>query len=812
VLKYAKLLVVLTILMGVELPAEAKTGTYRVALVYVKYLNTTPLYSPTQLAQAASEIHDYFYKLSYQQLDVEVLPVEVRLNNTKEFYFNPCQTGSNERRVPCPPRLIEDASLAAAAGGFNFAGIDGIVVLNTFSSNPEFTLPALAISQQGVNGTFQRSYCYEHNGVPAPGPSGIAWGSWAHEIGHQLEFSDYGFLGWGLGGHPSNYSSGYDLMDSCYPCASSAYTLLDAPVMTGSEKVFSGWLRTANVVTVSAPSPGTTVVLTPIEETFTSTQASQAIQVPIAPGVYYLVEARHRLLTDALQNNGQPPQGIYDEGVRIVEVEETRDPPMRIINACDTTVMGGCVNSSNDPRMSSCNNTTRPAYCWPFALWHVGDTFSDNANTIQIKVESAINNGFAVTIARGVTPGHPNLFVVPWLTPPMNTYETIDLWVDSSCNGYESNIGPSGLLYGRRADGTVVGNGDDPCANHENRVYAHVRNVGDTTASNVVVRFQVSDPLGVGVTGSWSQLGQVTIPTLGAGAATDVFVNWIPGVSLTPRQIASGHFSFHSCIQAIVDAVSGEIIISDNHAQENFDNFQAVLGVRGSFPTLHERFYIHRSVQGDIRDPETYYLNVQSKLPKSWKYTVANGQQALTLAPGQTVQVPVDIRVPLGTPIGTSYSLSVQAFVRTVMTNPAIPANSGVSTTHGGIAQAGGVVLSARAVLPDKLSILASADAKGNINASGAVSPAVPTLVAVDFIDPDGNIFTRLAHTDASGKYTCSFAAWHGGSTWTVRSIWHGDMTHSSAVSSLRMVSVTHAPLSRSSSEKVEDCKVGSRD
>ena len=35
-LKYAKLLVVLTILMGVELPAEAKTGTYRVALVYVK--------------------------------------------------------------------------------------------------------------------------------------------------------------------------------------------------------------------------------------------------------------------------------------------------------------------------------------------------------------------------------------------------------------------------------------------------------------------------------------------------------------------------------------------------------------------------------------------------------------------------------------------------------------------------------------------------------------------------------------------------------------------------------------------------------
>src|SRR5262249_19797754 len=143
---------------------------------------------------------------------------------------------------------------------------------------------------------------------------------------------------WGNGGHPSGYSSGYDQMDSCYPCHGSAYTLLDTPVVTGDKKVFNGWLNTNNAAIINAPSPGTTVTLTPIEANPGASQANQAIQVPIAPGVYYLVEARRRHRNDSLQNYGQPPQGIYDEGVHITEIEETRDPPMKVINACDTMI------------------------------------------------------------------------------------------------------------------------------------------------------------------------------------------------------------------------------------------------------------------------------------------------------------------------------------------------------------------------------------------------------------------------------------------------------------------------------------------
>ena len=164
------------------------------------------------------------------------------------------------------------------------------------------------------------------------------------------------------------------------------------------------------------------------------------------------------------------------------------------------------------------------------------------------------DDGFAVTVTRGVPSGHPNLFIVPWLTPPANTYETVDIWVDSSCNGYESDVGPMGLRYGRRPDGTVIGNGDDPCANHENRIYAHVRNTGDAAANNIVVHFQVSDPLGEAVTGQWTEVGQATIPTLAANAATDVYVPWPLTVSLTPDEITQQHFKFHSCIQVIIDS------------------------------------------------------------------------------------------------------------------------------------------------------------------------------------------------------------------------------------------------------------------
>jgi hypothetical protein len=277
-------LLLVGILMASRASAADPPAKWHVALLHVTYSDTKALYTHAQLVAAAGEIHSYFSQISYGQIDLEVTPVEVTLSSPRESYF----FGSCTKN-PCASGAIDDAAQAAAAGGFSFSGIDGIGVLSTFCSR-NFTHPEHTISRPGVSGTFGYADVFECSN-PAPGPSGVNWGAWAHEIGHQLEIAAYGDSMFKWNGHPSGYKSGYDLMDSCYPCDAGAYSLLHNPIVGGTELVFGGWLRPRNVVVVNGPSAGTTVVLTPLEEAFTGTQANQAIQVPIAKGKYYLVEA-----------------------------------------------------------------------------------------------------------------------------------------------------------------------------------------------------------------------------------------------------------------------------------------------------------------------------------------------------------------------------------------------------------------------------------------------------------------------------------------------------------------------------------------
>jgi hypothetical protein len=765
---------------------------WHVALLHVTYSDTTAIYTPAQLVTAAGEIHSYYSQISYNQINMEVTPVEVTLPSSKNSYF----FGSCTQN-PCSNSALDDAAQAAAAGGFSFSGINGILVLSTFCSRA-FTHPEQTISRPGVSGTFGFADVYECAN-PAPGPSGVAWGAWAHELGHQLEIAAYGNSMFKWNGHPSGYKSGYDLMDSCYPCDAGAYSLLHKPIVGGTELVFGGWLKPRNVVVVNGPSSGTTVVLTPLEESFTQTQANQAIQVPIAKGKYYLVEARQPILSDKLQNNGVTPRGIYDAGVKIVEIDESAKPPETPINACDTTVSGGCIYHAKksdplyDPRASTCSATTRPAYCWPFDLWHVGNTYTDSAEGIAIKVQSAVGNGFSVTVTRGVPPGHPNLFIVPWLTPPMNTYETQDIWVDSSCNGYESDVGPMGLLYGRRADGTVIGNGDDPCANHENRIYANVHNIGGAAANNVVVHFQVTNPLGIGVTGSWTNVGKVTIPTLAAGATKSVYVVWKPMVSLSKAQIAAGVYKFHSCVRVNIDPVAGEVVTGDNSAQENFTNFSAVQAADMSYPPIHGQFFV-TPIPG-AGAIQTILLNTQSALPAGWTYNVDGGVQAVAVG-GNTpmLTIPADIQIPTNTPVGQSYQLAVQGLSISQLVNLAIPATEPVSSTHLGTTEVGGVVLSARGVLSSGITLATSIGPMGTISASGVLNPAEAAVVAVDFTDPNGVVYTRYAPTDANGNYTCSLPTSLAQANWQVRSFWQGDLSHAGVVSPVHSFTVTGNP------------------
>jgi len=71
--------------------------------------------------------------------------------------------------------------------------------------------------------------------------------------------------------------------------------------------------------------------------------------------------------------------------------------------------------------------------------------------------------------------------------------------VDSPLNGYGN------YRYGTWSDllgGTVPkGNGDNPVIGQVNRLYVRVRNYGNKPASNVTVYFDVTSPLGLGISG-----------------------------------------------------------------------------------------------------------------------------------------------------------------------------------------------------------------------------------------------------------------------------------------------------------------------
>jgi hypothetical protein len=237
-----------------------------------------------------------------------------------------------------------------------------------------------------------------------------------------------------------------------------------------------------------------------------------------------------------------------------------------------------------------------------------------------------------------------------WLSPPGNTYETTDIWIDSPVNNYGT------FRYGSWSDlmgGTIpVGNGDDPAIGQINRIYARVRNYGNGTASNVVAHFDVTDPLGVGVNGSngFVEIGSVNsasfpgLASIPAGESRDVYIEWTPNLNLTPAQIAAGAFAFHSCVRVRIDHLTNETVFGNQDGdgqQENIEYFQAPTpgppmgGVNTT--TVHLR-----------NDSNIYkkYFNLaydNSRVPKDWEVSVNHGQLGLELLPNEVRDIPVEI-------------------------------------------------------------------------------------------------------------------------------------------------------------------------
>jgi len=777
--------------------ASARNGIYRVALIRVSYPDTSAgPYSVPQINTAAGEVRSYFRALSYGNLDLQLVVTEARYSHGNAFYFAPC-LAVGETRSPCPPDRVSEAVELAALSGIDFSGINGVLLLQPSCGRGITSGAQTTFSTPHVHRTVTTSDIYSCPVDPAnaPGASGIDWGSWAHEVGHQLEVADGVRFDAPWLGHPSGYGSAYDLMDSCYPCGASAFSLLGPPLNNSPRTVFAGWLPATKVVTVERPAhpSGVTVVLAPLSQDPTSTEAPQAIKVPIVPGMYYMVEARRRSGVDAL-DHGRGTGGIFDEGIRIQKIEESHNWPANNIESCDFLVAGGCVHSSSDPRAGDCSTVRpgMPAYCWPYPLWHPGQAFTDGDNGIQIRVDAQIGNGYAVTINRGNASGHPDLFITPWLTPPMNTWETADIWVDSSCNGYESVVGAAGLRYGRRPDGTVIGNGDDPCIGHTNRVYAHIRNLGDAPANNVRVIFRATDPPGVGIPDAhgWIEIGAVTaaqfplLASLPAGASTDVYITWVPHHTLTPAEVEARRFAFHTGLQVEIATDTSEIVTGNQLATENFEYFEARQDPPlDTWDTILGEFFLRNDSGNDgLKRPRTYYLDVRSELPQGWSYVVGDGQMAITLDTGEVRAIPVVIKPSKDAQPGESYTLKVEASTDLAPSNTAAPSAKLDESVRSPIA---GVVMSAHTVKTTRLSISPYLDAQQNLAITGIVKSG-SGFVTLDYVTLDGSVISHLAPIGGQGDFKDAFGPLGKGVT-LVRAIYQGDAQNSSAVAETKV-------------------------
>ena len=563
--------------------------------------------------------------------------------------------GGNSSTTAAIVQLINDA-VAASPNTITWDNVFGIVVvfgdtrMNGFYRG--ITLPGTTSISPPGGGTFN-----VHGSIVGESPAedlATTWGRWAHEMGHQIQANPNN--PW----HPSNYNSNFEQMDGEYPAQSGMF-------FKQSNMAFPGWMPASKYKTVNPPVGASVGLLA--EERSPATQPNfQAIKAFLTfggPQVYYMISVRRRILGDEVATN-HGPHGIPDEGVLIERVVEGGNPN---INDCPPQSCLRWVEIRGNGNIDT--------------LWHVGNTYSSQADGIFITVRAKPDEDhYQVDVAYADKAGQPDVGMNSWLQPPGNTYETTDIWVDSPLNGYDA------YRYGTWSDllgGNVpTGNGDDPAVGQVNRLYARVRNFGTMPAANIVVHFDITDPPGLGINGSngFIQLGTVdknqfpALALLNPGQTADVFLEWTPNFNLTPQQIQDGRFGFHTCVRVRLDQVAGETFIGNQDGdgeQENIDYFEAGSTGTPGAPGAPSSASI-RLRNDSNAFPQEFYLSVmREKLPKSWNVKVNNGVPVVRLAPGQARDIPVTITQTLPEAIGSRHAIRVFASSRVTLKNQLHP-------------------------------------------------------------------------------------------------------------------------------------------
>lgn len=603
--------------------------------------------------------------------------------------------------------VLNDAVAAAHTAGISFTGVKDVMVVMGETAPAQYHRgqATTCMLPVGPANSLISVGCAIFSENPAD-PDMRVWGRWMHEMGHAFQAA-------GGPAHPSNYNNSFELMDRLYPGHGGMFS----KQATGAGG-FPGWIDPAAYDVVTTATAGTSDILYAEEYQPSDLPAGgrRAIKFYASASVYYIISVRQAMYGDEIRPIPD------DHGVLIERVQPGADPWVTVVGPGGDATKLWQVNP----------NQTIPV--------------GDGVYVTIVSQPDPATWAYLVQVRRDAAP-RPDVMIRPWLTPPLNTWETTDLWVDSSCNGYGS------YMYGAYTppgDSTPLGygNGDSPCANHENRVYARVRNIGNTPAANVVVHFQVTDPLGVGINGSnWSEIGAVTsadfpgLASLLAGSYTDVYVPWTPVVALTPAELAAGLFNFHSCMRVVMDTVAGETVITNQDGvdeQENFGQFFAAPAGPGAPATTIDYLLPLRNDDGGNK--KSFNLDWAQDMPAGWKVEVNNNDPTVTIAAGGVAMVPIRIARTVPAAAGEVYSMTLRATYLHQLPSDVKgldPFNKLVTDVHIEYKPLSAATLGVIVADPTRISVKPQRDPKGGVCVPGIIDPPPP-------IPPTGGQGTQL--------------------------------------------------------------------
>jgi hypothetical protein len=455
-----------------------------------------------------------------------------------------------------------------------------------------------------VNGPFLRGQSWTANSFSIPGGDSvtfnhttgviyIAFGAEitriAHEIGHWLGMWDI-YTEW--------YSDGTYLEGTAAPWCLSGDS--DRGLFCGHQindvmRFYGNATPNQNVVelawdpTSSVDQPFDIIAHDAAEDT--DPDRIHILKLKAAEGLYYYVEVR------------QKPNGMnFDQSIPIPSAE------------------AGVVLVTRVTQGTTISNTfERPIML--YGQLTLGQQVVDAGRDLIIRVESRIQDRPLVYRVRvqwnqpisGDPNGKFDMTITPWNT---DTWETIDVWVDSSRNNPAS--GPEYEFHEGNDKTKPRLNGDRPWVHHKNKIYARIRNTGPETVSDVYVTCYVTSPPGIGDNGQWATLATKNIASLPGNGETTVDFDWAPSDNR------------HTCLKIAILPKIGEIEPKNNTGQENVGVFDSA-AASSHGPVILEAevrspFIIWRKVDVIVRGlPHGWHAVVD----KSWVWLEGNGNAAM---------------------------------------------------------------------------------------------------------------------------------------------------------------------------------------